>query len=520
MLEQKNGRARRSLYLSVFGLGLVLATTLSQAHAQPAGPVLQPTPYPGSSIGPASAATTLPYPAYGTPAPGVGAGTPAPGVPQHVSLQQAITIGYARSPALASARADVGVAAAEVRLDRAGLLPSIAGSATTSRQYQQSAGVNVLNSSRSGATTGTLAVVPSPTPTPSLNLTAPRTITVNGLNAALTQLIYDGGRVASSVRAAQRNETSFADTYRRNLQTVAFNVATAYYNYLEAQRTTAVDVALVQQNQVQQDLVAAQLRAGTAARVDLATVEIPTAQARLALVRAQGAELAAQAAFANAMGLDAETSVQPVDDTSIAPGTQIATIAVPTYAQARARALALRPDYDASVQSVQSAQFSLRAAKLGLFPSLAATGQAGTNSTSNSGGDFRNASSIGLALTIPIYDQGLTAANTAEAQANLEKAQAALQSTKLGVQLNVKQALTNLVSAKAALDQTSVELNSAEIVLAATRAQYRAGVTTLPLLLNAQVQLTQALSDRVTSIYSLRLAEQQYLYATGEIGQI
>ena len=45
---------------------------------------------------------------------------------------------------------------------------------------------------------------------------------------------------------------------------------------------------------------------------------------------------------------------------------------------------------------------------------------------------------------------------------------------------------------------------------------YRAGVTTLPLLLNAQVGLTQAETDELNAVYGLRQAEQTYLYALGE----
>jgi outer membrane protein len=506
MREHHRRPGPQALYLSACGLGLLLALSFSQAHAQTRPPGA-PTPFPLASIGPASEPTSLPYPAYGTPAPGVGAGTPAPGVAPRITLVQAVLIGYARSPALASARADVGVAAATVRLQRAGLLPSVAGTASIARDHEQEAGLSTSATTARGVATAAPSSVGGP-----LNITA------NSFGVTLSQLIFDGGRIAAGVHAAERSETSFADTYRRDLQTVAYNVAVAYYNYLEAQRTTAVDVEIVRENTVQEDLISAQIRAGTAARIDLATAQLPTAQARLAVVKAQGAELAAQAAFANAMGLDAGTDVAPIDDTSIAPSTKIATIAVPTYAQAQARAIALRPDYDSGVQVLESAQYSLRAAKLGLFPSLAASAQAGTASTDTTGGTFRNSSSVGVALTIPLFDQGLTAANTAEAQANVDKAQAGLQTARLGIQLNVKQALTNLVSAKAALDQTSVELNTAETVLLATQAQYRAGVTTLPLLLNAQVGLTQALIDRVNGIYNLRLAEQALLYATGEIG--
>ncbi|MHB1551821.1 MAG: TolC family protein, partial [Vulcanimicrobiaceae bacterium] len=64
--------------------------------------------------------------------------------------------------------------------------------------------------------------------------------------------------------------------------------------------------------------------------------------------------------------------------------------------------------------------------------------------------------------------------------------------------------------------ETQAELNTAQEVLKATQAQYRAGVTTLPLLLNAQVGLTQAETDRLNAVYALRQAEQTYAYALGE----
>jgi outer membrane protein TolC len=79
----------------------------------------------------------------------------------------------------------------------------------------------------------------------------------------------------------------------------------------------------------------------------------------------------------------------------------------------------------------------------------------------------------------------------------------------------VRTALFNLVAAYAALDQTNAELANAQQVLLSTEAQYRAGVTTLPLLLNAQVGITQALTDEVNAAYAVRQAEQALLYAEG-----
>jgi outer membrane protein TolC len=406
-------------------------------------------------------------------------------------------IGFARSPVLTSARADVGVAAAEVRLERAGLLPSFSGSASYDFSHSQP-GSGGVETSATGTTVSTR-----------------NSSNDADFSLSLKQLIFDGGRTAAGIRAATDNETAFADLYRRDLETVAFDVATAYYAYLAAERTTQVDLEIVREDQVQVDLVTAQVRAGTAARSDIATVELPVAQARLAVVRAQGAELAAEATFANAMGLDANVRVQPVDDAPVYTGAAVSSIPIPTYDAALQRALALRPDYDASVQGVNQAKSLLREAQLGLFPTLSGSGSATDQSTNGSLGAFRNSQALGVSLSIPIYDQGVTAANVASARASLDKANATLQTTGLTVALNIKQALTGLVSARAALDQTKVEYSTAVTNLQATQAQYRAGVTTLPLLLNAQVQLTQALTDQLTAVYDLRQAEQTYLYQVG-----
>jgi outer membrane protein TolC len=493
-------------------------------------------------------ATSLPYPAYGTPVPGVGAGSPAPDLPASLTLEQAIAVGFARSPLLVEARSDVGVEAAQVRLVQAGLLPLVSAGATLTGAHAQ-AGSNGISSTTTQSGTGTTGGTGGTTGgtggttggtggtggttggtggtgTTTGGTTGTTTTTATGAAAGaglvgsagfsldIQQLIYDGGRTAASVNAARRSETALADTYRRQLQTVAYNVAQAYYNYLAAQRTTQVDLEIVREDQVQVDLVSAQVRAGTTARADIATVELPLAQARLAVVRAQGTELGDEASFANVMGLDANVKIQPVDDAPVFTNSQVSSIPIPTYDAALRRAIALRPDYDSSIQTVRQAQYSLKAARLGLFPTLSGVAEAGDDSEGNLN-NFRNAQQIGLQLSIPLYDQGVTAANTASARANLDIANAELQNSALGVQLSVKQALTNLVSSRSALDQTQQEYATAIVNVQSTQAQYRAGVTTLPLLLNAQVQLTQALTDQVTAVYTLRQAEQTYLYAVG-----
>jgi outer membrane protein len=493
---------------------LVIGTTWPRiVRAQPspapsAAPLPRGTFNPNATITlpPASQPTSLPYPAYGSPVPGVNGGEVDPNVPQVITLDQAIAIGYARSPLLAQARAQVQIESAPVQLAGTALFPNISGSASTAREHSQNG--SRTTTAATGATTNTGGTTTS----------APLSYTSNALSVSLTQLIYDGGHIAAELRAAKNNLSAQAATYKRELQTVAYNVANAYYTSLAAQRATAVAVQTVLVDQTNEDLVAAQIRAGSAAKADLATAQLPTAQARVSVIQDQGAELSAQAAFANAMGLDANTAVLPRDDTPVNGAKVTSTVEVPTYAQAFARAIALRPDVTAQDLTVSGLRATLRAQQLSNFPTLNGNASASTGSTDVTGGTFRNNSSVGLTLTIPIYDQGVVAAEVAQARGNLALGIANEQSIVQGVQLNVKQALVSLVSAKAALTSADVALYEAQVVLKSTQAQYRAGVTTLPLLLNAQVGLTQALSTQTTSVYTLRQAEQAFLYAEGANG--
>jgi outer membrane protein len=446
-----------------------------------------PTPIPAPAP-----AQVLPYPAYGTPAPGAATRRPEQGVPTSITLAQAIAIAAARSPVLAIARSDFRLTQLSTDLARTGLYPNIAATASITRTFGNRGGSSGSGTLGSGG------------------------VTSEGLNATLRQFILDGGRVISEIRQAQSNQLAGAGTYQRSLQTLAFNVAQAYYNALQAETATQLAVQVVHQNQVQENLVTAQLRAGTASRVDLATAQLPTAQARVALVRAQGNELSALAAFANQLGLDASTQVTPVNDTPSNPAASLLPAQEFDYDKAVARALLERPDFLSAQYAVQAAQYNVRAQRAGLLPTLTGNASYGTNSTTVNGTDFRTSGSAGVTLSIPIFDQGVTRVQIAQAQTQLDIANSELDETKIGVELNVRQALIGLVSAEAAVGQSLAELSKAQEILRATQAQYRAGVTTLPLLLNAQVGLTQAESDELAAVYGLRQAEQTYLFALGE----
>lgn len=448
------------------------------------------------TLAPANQPTSLPYPAYGSPAPGATTLVNQTGVPQIVDLNQAIAIGFAKSPLLASARGTYDVNSAPVLAAKLAFLPSITGTGTSTHTNRQP---------NAGAAGGQTA-----------NFTS---LTNNSLTANLRQLIWDGGNLWAQLKGAKATQGASVDSYRRQAQTIANNVGQSYYAALAAQRTTAAAVSALRNAETQVALVQAQVNAGTAAAAAVAPLQFQAAQARATLVQSQGNELTADATFANNLGLDPNVAVAPKDDIPVNSTGAISTIPIISYDQAVARALLLRPDYDQAVKTLDAAKYNQKSAELGFFPNLQGNGSYGTSSTDVFGGTYRNANSLGLTLTIPVpfFDQGVTEGKILQAKGNVEIAQANLNFTRLGIENNVKAGLIGLITAKAKLDQVQFEYTSAVTTLQSVQAQYKVGVASIVDLVTAQNQYVTALVDQVNAAYSLRQAEQTYLFATGEI---
>jgi outer membrane protein len=405
-----------------------------------------------------------------------------------LSLTQAIDIGVAQSPAFASQRAQYRAIAAKYGAEKGALLPNVSGNASVSRGY-------------GGAQTRTT------TPPPGISPGAPFT-TISG-TVTLTQLIYDGGRVIAGLRTAKESDIAGRDTLIRELQTLAFNIAQAYYGVLQADATVSSDASLVRQFESQENSVSAQIRTGAAARSDLAAAQFQTAQARGALITAQGAVITAQSTFATTLGLDADTLVTP----QMTAGTPVKTL---SYAQSLKEALATRPDYVAAEHTVESSKENLRFAKLARFPVLNLNASAGySGSLPAATPRLNSAQSLGASLSIPIYDQGLTNFNVAVAASQLDQSNAALITTKLTVESDVRGALANLISARAALVQAQAELQSGQVNSQAVQARYRVGAATITDLVTAEATLATAQRDDVSAIYNERIAEERYSFALG-----
>lgn len=513
-----------ALALGSLVTGVALAQNApDQGQVEGVPGVRMPSPLPQPTI----SGTPLPYPAYGTPAPDVAHLAPKKGVPQSISLPDAIRIAVALSPTFALQNAQWAAIHAKYTSSVQAYYPGISANANMGKSYTRG------TSGTSSIATSSPAALAAPTVAPTkapFGVYSSGVFAQESVNITIQQLIYDGGRTIAAIRSAKQADLAGRATLLRQLQTLALQVANSYYAVLEDNATVTADAQLVREFEVNEASVAAQIRNGAAPRSDIAAAQFQTAQARGNLITAQGTAIGAQGTFATTLGVDA--------DAQVVPQSLVAQPAAPnpTYATSLKRAMAMRPDYISAQYNVQSARENLRYAKLARFPVLAAQATDGysrtftqcysTTSTLKNGNvvpvsfcpgpsGYSNDKTLGLNLTIPIYDQGVTNYNVAVAQSQLDQAIANFNLSRLTVESDVRSALATLISARASLVQARSELRSALVSLDATQAQYKVGATTILNVVTAEANLATAQSSYILALYGVRTAEQNYLYATG-----
>jgi outer membrane protein TolC len=155
-------------------------------------------------------------------------------------------------------------------------------------------------------------------------------------------------------------------------------------------------------------------------------------------------------------------------------------------------ALENRPDLAAAQATFAAAQERTRAVRSARLPAISATGSAGRNIILSTGGGGGNFYSVGLALSLPIFNGFSWEFNTREATALAEVERARTASLAQQVTFQVFSAYEGLRTASQRVRTTTELLTSATASAEAALARYKEGVGGLIDLLAAENALADA----------------------------
>jgi outer membrane protein TolC len=249
--------------------------------------------------------------------------------------------------------------------------------------------------------------------------------------------------------------------------------------------------------------------AGTKAKIDVIRIEAQLAQAQSDLITANNREQLAKQNLNDLMGRPIETEFE----TAKVPE-------FPAFAPADPEAMnriaqAGRPEVKALDKTREALALITRATERGLQPTMN-VGLNHQRSIDAQGLTARDQTTFGtLTLNWPVFDSGLTRAQVKQARQDEEQAKIQLEQVQLGISLEVRQAMTNMVNASARLLVAQRQLAAAEENYRISKVRLAAGEGITLEITDALNQLTQARTSVDSARYDYWTAYSELQRAVG-----
>lgn len=319
------------------------------------------------------------------------------------------------------------------------------------------------------------------------------------LGASLTasQILFNGGRTAASVSAAEAGVLSGRERLREVENFILFEVIDAYVSVRRDQELIAIQRRSVQSYSYQVDQARARERGG-----DLTRTDIAQAEAQLGIIQTQLAQAEAnlernRARFAAAVGrnpgvLEPEPQLPGVPQ-SVDLAFRIAEAESPTLWQA--------------ILNERAGRARIAAERAERNPVLTADAAIGINNPNSIGfGGLERGASASATLTIPLLTGGVVASRVRQAIANQQALGFTVEATRRGVDAQVQNAWNQSVSSSEQLAIAERAVQAAEQALTGVRRGFQEGfrsnfevLDSEQRLLNAQIIVANARYQRYSS---------------------
>ncbi len=341
-----------------------------------------------------------------------------------------------------------------------------------------------------------------------------------GVNGNLP--LFRGGLIKNSIRAAD----SRVDAGRYDLAALENDVLTRATVAYEDTRQNA-EVVRLDRNQVrvlqeQQRQARDRFEVGDLTRTDVAQSEARLATAQSTLRQAQATLVSSEQAYARVIG-HAPVDLQPPPPLGEIPAISSQSVSL---------ALNNNPNLLAARATEGATRYDIGTARAARRPTLAATGgvnylnylgtanaAAGVSSTNLAPGfnlaNDQTAQSVGLTITIPLFQGGLISSRVRQAQALRSQAGANITATERQVTELARNAFEGLIASRAVIVSAESAVRANELALEGVRAENGVGLRTIIEVLNAEQELLNSRADLVRARRNEYVAGFNLLAALG-----
>lgn len=330
---------------------------------------------------------------------------------------------------------------------------------------------------------------------------------------------FNGGKNFINTAKSRESLASAQQSRRLTEINLILDVMAKYYSLLEASEILELRKESLAQKRTHAEFARAQFDLGLVPRSDVLKTEVAVVAGEVDSLEADGNLGIARAELNDVMGirLDHPIRVMPVEVAIEEPASP---------QECLDEAFKHRPELLQQKSGMAIGKHNVKLAKVERWPKLTLVGSYNsyvdrylfdglpvnhTNWSDNS--DWR----VGIGLSFPIFDGGVTRRAVQAAKIDLEESELDYLDYEKRVNLEVKSAHLNLITALRRIDLTEKEVESAQESYNAALGRYKTGVAPITEAIDAAVALSDSKVGHTQAIYGYLLSRAQLSQAMGRL---
>lgn len=327
------------------------------------------------------------------------------------------------------------------------------------------------------------------------------------LNASVT--VFDGKKNINAIKQAKMQKEAQDLNVEEIQNNIEISITQAYLQMLYARESIKNNENILESSKAELDQAQIFLDAGSTTRSEYAQVESQYSSDKYNLVLAQNTYDTYKLQLKQLLELDVDenfdVSFPEVGDDEILK-------MIPSKRDVYQTALTIMPQVQSSKVNIDIANIALKTAKAGYIPTISANASIGTGNIYNQSPSFftqldRNFNqSVGLTLSIPIFDNRQNKSNVQKANINIRNAELDLIDTQKDLLKTVENLYQDVVSAQSKYLAAKEKLKSTELSYELVQEQYNLGMRNTVELTTEKNNYANALQELLQSKYSALLS--------------
>ena len=320
--------------------------------------------------------------------------------------------------------------------------------------------------------------------------------------------LYSGGKNENNIASAQLSLNSADLNLENTKQQIVFDTTSAYYDVLKNKNLVNIKESTVDLLQKHLDQVTSKFQIGVVPGSDILSSKVQLANAVQSLVASKNDYDNSLATLSNLIGL-------PISDDLLIEDNMSYQKFVVNLQECTDYALKNRPDGISALYAVKKAEKDIAVVKSNRLPQVNAQVSRIFNGEKAFDNDHNDSWTAGLSVSWNVFDNNVTSAQVQENEATLRRLQSVYEQTREKIELDVRKAYNNLISAEKKILTTQVAVKQAAEEYKIAQVKYDEGVGTNLEVMDAQEKLTESQTNFFTALYDYNVSKAQLDKAMG-----